>query len=63
MGFVMPKEVAVKGIPKPTGENVEIRKRCGGRFAVLRLSVHMNEKTSQNADEKLRSWMKREESS
>jgi DNA gyrase inhibitor GyrI len=58
MGFVMPKEVAVKGIPKPTGEQVEIRKRNGGRFAVIRFSGQMNSKTSQSAEEKLRAWMK-----
>jgi hypothetical protein len=58
MGFVMPKEVAVKGVPKPTGENVEIRKRSGGRFAVIRFSGQMNLKTSQSAEEKLRAWMK-----
>jgi hypothetical protein len=28
MGFVMPKEVAIKGIPKPTGEQVDVRKRA-----------------------------------
>lgn len=58
MGFVMPKEVATKGVPKPTGEQVEIKKRTGGRFAVIRFSGQLNSKTSQSAEAKLRAWMK-----
>jgi hypothetical protein len=58
MGFVMPKEVANKGVPKPTGEQVEIKKRTGGRFAVIRFSGQLNSKTSQSAEAKLRAWMK-----
>jgi hypothetical protein len=42
MGFVMPKDIAVEGVPAPTGEDVDVRKRAGGRFAVLRFSGQLN---------------------
>jgi hypothetical protein len=42
MGFVMPQDVATAGAPKPKGAEVSIRKREGGRFAVIRLSGRMN---------------------
>jgi len=58
MGFVMPKGVASKGAPKPTGEQVEIRKREGGRFAVIRFSGQLSTKTKESAETKLRAWMK-----
>jgi hypothetical protein len=61
MGFVMPKEVASSGVPKPTGEKVEIRKRSAGRFAVIRFSGQLNSKTAQDAEKKLREWMKKKE--
>ena len=57
MGFVMPKEVAVKGAPLPTGPGVTMRTRKGGRFAVLRFSGQLNTKTAKEAETKLRSWM------
>jgi len=38
MGFVMPKEIADSEVPAPTGPGVEVRKRVGGRFAVVRFS-------------------------
>lgn len=58
MGFVMPKEVAVAGTPQPTGEGVEIRKRAGGRFAVVRFSGRLSEKLAKENETKLREWMK-----
>ena len=30
MGFVMPKQIAEDGVPAPTGDGVEVRKRAGG---------------------------------
>ncbi len=57
MGFVMPKDVAVKGVPAPTGEGVDVRKRIGGRFAVLRFSGHLNAKLAKESEAKLRTWM------
>lgn len=58
MGFVMPKEVAVAGVPSPTGPDVDVRKRPGGRFAVLRFSGRLNAKLAKESETKLRSWMK-----
>ena len=57
MGFVMPKDIAVKGVPAPTGEGVDVRKRAGGRFAVLRFSGQLNAKSAKESEAKLRNWM------
>lgn len=57
MGFVMPKEVADQGVPKPTGEKVEVRKREGGRFAVVRFSGALTAKSAKDAETRLREWM------
>jgi len=57
MGFVMPKQIAVDGVPTPTGEGVDVRKRVGGRFAVLRFSGQLNTKLAKESEAKLRTWM------
>ncbi|MGB7325844.1 MAG: heme-binding protein, partial [Rubripirellula sp.] len=57
MGFVMPKEVAGEGVPSPTGADVDVRKRAGGRFAVLRFSGRLNKKLAKESETKLRTWM------
>jgi hypothetical protein len=57
MGFVMPKQVAVKGVPAPTGPDVKIMKRAAGRFAVLQFSGTLNTKSATESESKLRSWM------
>ncbi len=57
MGFVMPKEVAVEGVPSPTGPDVDVRKRAGGRFAVLRFSGRLDAKLAKEFEAKLRTWM------
>lgn len=57
MGFVLPKEVAASGVPNPVGPNVSIRKRDGGRFAVVRFSGVLNQKSATAAEAKLREWM------
>jgi hypothetical protein len=58
MGFVMPKEVAQKGVPEPTGEDVEVRKRVGGRFAVVRFPGQLTSKSAKEFEANLRAWMK-----
>jgi hypothetical protein len=58
MGFVMPKDVAQKGVPNPTEAKVQIRKRAGGRFAVIRFSGQLNSNSAGKAETKLREWMK-----
>ncbi|MEO8269568.1 MAG: heme-binding protein [Aureliella sp.] len=57
MGFVMPKDVTIKGVPAPTGEGVDVRKRIGGRFAVLRFAGQLNAKLAKESEAKLRTWM------
>lgn len=57
MGFVMPKDIAVGGVPAPTGEGVDVRKRVGGRFAVLRFSGQLTTKSAKESEAKLRTWM------
>lgn len=57
MGFVMPKNVASKGAPAPTGEQVEVRKRAGGRFAVIRFAGQLNSQRAKEAEAGLRAWM------
>jgi hypothetical protein len=57
MGFVMPKDIAVEGVPAPTGEGVDVRKRVGGRFAVLRFSGQLTTKSAEESERKLRTWM------
>lgn len=57
MGFVMPKEVAVEGVPAPIANGVKIRKRAGGRFAVIRFSGRLNSKSAKENEAKLRAWM------
>jgi hypothetical protein len=60
MGFVVPKEVAETHVPKPTNKQVQIRKRAGGRFAVIRFSGSMSAESVDEAENKLREWMDEE---
>ena len=57
MGFVMPKQVTSQGVPEPTGQGVQIRKREGGRFAVIRFSGRMNATIAESQEAKLRQWL------
>ncbi len=60
MGFVLPKKVAEQRIPEPSSENVQINKRAGGRFAVIRFAGRVNRESVASAEEELRKWMKDE---
>ena len=57
MGFVIPKEVTEQRIPQPSSANVQIRKRAGGRFAVIRFAGQMNSASVAKSEEQLRKWM------
>ena len=57
MGFVLPEEVARQAVPQPTSEEVRIRTREGGRFAVLRFAGRLNDDTQAQAENQLRAWM------
>ena len=57
MGFVIPMKIAEEQIPKPVEGKVQIQKRRGGRFAVIRFDGRLNSDSFANADERLRTWM------
>lgn len=57
MGFVLPQEVAESGAPAPRAENVTIRTRTGGRFAVIRFSGVMDAEDAEEQEAKLREWL------
>ena len=58
MGFVIPEELVKQQIPEPSNESVRIRKRAGGRFAVIRFAGRMNSESARTAEERLHKWMK-----
>ena len=57
MGFVIPKDVAGQRVPEPSSGDVEIRRRSGGRFAVIYFDGQMTSCSTRSAEHKLRSWM------
>ena len=57
MGFVIPKQVASSGAPQPSAADVKIRKREGGRFAVIRFSGRLDSKSAEKQEAKLREWI------
>lgn len=59
MGFVIPKKVAAQQVPKPNDDDVEIQKRNGGRFAVIRFAGRMNSASLEQAEKQLRAWIER----
>jgi hypothetical protein len=54
MMFVMPKQIADAGAPKPKGETLGVRTIASGQFAVLRFSGHKSEEKQKLALEQLR---------
>ena len=58
MAFVLPQKVAEKRVPEPSSEKVQIQKRVGGRFAVIRFKGRINSQSVAKAEESLRKWMK-----
>jgi hypothetical protein len=57
MGFLIPAEVSQQYTPEPSSENVEIRRRAGGVFAVIRFAGRMNGNSVSQAEYKLRDWI------
>ncbi|QDU89238.1 SOUL heme-binding protein [Pirellulimonas nuda] len=57
MGFVLPKQVSEQRIPAPSGKGVQIERRPGGRFAVVRFAGRMKTDSAAKAEEDLRAWM------
>ena len=58
MGFVIPRAVTEQRVPEPASDNVEIRKRDGGKFAVIRFAGRIKGDAFPQAEKKLRNWMK-----
>jgi hypothetical protein len=58
MGFVIPRKVVENQIPEPFGNQVQIRERSGGRFAVISFNGRLNSDSSAAAEERLRGWIK-----
>ena len=58
MSFIVPKETAEKGVPKPTGDLVTISKIKAARFVTLRFSGKRSSETEVKAIGTLQAWMK-----
>lgn len=58
MGFVIPKDVASRGTPSPTGKDVKLNRRPEGRFAIVRFSGRLDDETRTSMTQQLREWMK-----
>ena len=59
MGFVIPKEVAQSSIPNPTSDQVEVTKRPGGTFAVIRFAGQINLGVRQQQQKLLETWIEK----
>ena len=57
MGFVIPKKVVNEQVPKPSSNEVQIRERSAGRFAVIRFSGRLNNDRCAAAEIRLREWI------
>jgi hypothetical protein len=59
MGFVVPEKFEPDEIPKPTSGTVQVRKRPGGRFAVIRFSGQIGQTVVENQLARLQEWIDR----
>ncbi len=57
MSFVVPEKVSAERIPAPVDKTVRIRKRDGGRFAVIRFSGRMDAGSIAENESRLRTWI------
>jgi DNA gyrase inhibitor GyrI len=57
MSFIVPKDIAEKGAPKPTGESVSLGKVAAARYAVLRFGGGRSADNEKKAIEKLQAWL------
>jgi hypothetical protein len=57
MGFVIPHDIPADDVPQPSADGVQIRKRAGGRFAVIRFTGRMDRQSVAKAEKKLRDWI------
>ena len=57
MGFVIPKEVADSTIPEPANSQVQLIKRVGGKFAVIRFAGRVDAETQAQRQSELEDWV------
>lgn len=57
MAFVIPNKVPEENIPLPKSEQVTLRDRSAGRFAVYRFAGRINQDSVAQAERKLRTWI------
>ena len=57
MSFVVPKKLAPAAVPKAQREDVVVRTRPAGRFAVYRFSGNRDTKDAASARTKLAEWL------
>ncbi|MEZ5299920.1 MAG: heme-binding protein [Verrucomicrobiales bacterium] len=57
MSFVLPKEVASDGAPKPSAEAVEVVEIPGGDYAALRFENSMSQEAADAAKASLEKWI------
>jgi hypothetical protein len=60
MAFVMPEEMNMREVPKPSDQSVTVRELPAGRFAVLRFSGGRSAKTEAEALTRLKARMEAE---
>ena len=58
MGFVIPKEIADSTIPEPANSQVQLIKRVGGKFAVIRFAGRVDAETQAQRQSELEDWVK-----
>lgn len=61
MSFLVPKDVAEKGAPAPTDENVKIETMEGGQFAAYRYSGYSTPEKIAEGKQKLTDWIAKQE--
>jgi len=59
MSFVIPKGVAESKIPMPANKQVEVTKRIGGKFAVIRFAGRVDADVRSDQQAKLVAWMQK----
>ena len=57
MGFVLPKDITAAEAPVPSSEDVRLRTRESGKFAVVRFSGSLDSDSASKQEKSLRQWM------
>lgn len=57
MSFVLPSKYSLESVPLPESKALQVERRAGGRYAVIRFAGRLTKETAANAEEKLRQWL------